>query len=87
MLADGISDPYCRFITPGELAGMKKYDVTGVGLNLGTAEEFERKTGKELPASGAERDATGVSGRRGLQGPEGLRSSTISSDKGLVVKP
>ena len=28
---------------------MKKYDVTGVGLNLGTADEYERKTGRPLP--------------------------------------
>ena len=48
MLADGISDPYCRFITPAELAVMKKYDVTGVGLNLGTADEYVRKTGRQL---------------------------------------
>jgi hypothetical protein len=44
MLARGISDPYSRFISPTEFAGMKKYDVTGVGLNLGTAEEYTRKT-------------------------------------------
>jgi hypothetical protein len=44
MLAQGVSDPYCRFIAPGEFASMKKYDVTGVGLNLGTGEEFVRKT-------------------------------------------
>ena len=44
MLARGLSDPYCRYITPSELAAMKKYDVTGVGLNLGTAEEYVRKT-------------------------------------------
>jgi hypothetical protein len=28
---------------------MRKYDVTGVGLHLGTAEEFVRKTGLRLP--------------------------------------
>lgn len=44
MLARGVSDPYCRFITPEEFATMKKYDVTGVGLNLGTAEEYIKKT-------------------------------------------
>ena len=49
MLTWGVSDPYCRFIPPSELAAMKKYDVTGVGLNLGTAEEFVRKTGRQLP--------------------------------------
>jgi hypothetical protein len=44
MLAQGVSDPYCRFIPPAEFASMKKYDVTGVGLNLGTAEEYTKKT-------------------------------------------
>ena len=28
---------------------MRKYDVTGIGLNLGTAEDFVRKTGVALP--------------------------------------
>lgn len=43
-MAQGVSDPYCRFIEPGEFASMKKYDVTGVGLNLGTGEEYVKKT-------------------------------------------
>ena len=30
-----------------------KYDVTGVGLNLGTGEEFTRKTGLALPSGRA----------------------------------
>ncbi|GLC77777.1 hypothetical protein PLESTB_000957100 [Pleodorina starrii] len=50
MLARGLSDPYCRFIGPSELEAMKKYDVSGVGLNLGTATEYVVKTGNELPA-------------------------------------
>jgi len=49
MLAKGTSDPYTRFITPEEFESMRKYDVTGVGLHLGTAEEFVRKTGLRLP--------------------------------------
>ncbi|KXZ42218.1 hypothetical protein GPECTOR_180g254 [Gonium pectorale] len=50
LLARGLSDPYCRFIGPAELDAMKKYDVSGVGLNLGTANEFVVKTGNDLPA-------------------------------------
>lgn len=46
MMAKGISDPYSRFITPSDFSSMRKYDVSGVGLNLGTAEEFVLKTGK-----------------------------------------
>lgn len=49
MLAKGTSDPYTRFITPEEFDSMRKYDVTGVGLHLGTSEEFVRKTGLQLP--------------------------------------
>ncbi len=49
MLAYGLKDPYSRFITPTEFQAMRKYDVTGVGLNLATAEEFSRKSGMSLP--------------------------------------
>ena len=49
MLAYGLKDPYTRFITPFEFEAMRKYDVTGVGLNLATAEEFTRKSGMQLP--------------------------------------
>ena len=45
MLARGVADPYTRFITPQQLDDMRKYDVTAVGLNLGTAEELKAKTG------------------------------------------
>lgn len=44
MVIYGLKDPYCRFIQPSELASMKKYDITGVGLNLGTAQEYVLKT-------------------------------------------
>lgn len=49
MLAYGLKDPYSRFITPTEFQAMRKYDVTGVGLNLATAEEFTKKSGMSLP--------------------------------------
>ena len=38
-----------RLITPEEFDTMRKYDVTGIGLNLGTAEDFVRKIGVPLP--------------------------------------
>ena len=44
MVREGLRDPYSRFISPDEFAAMLKYDVSGVGLNLGTAEEFVNKT-------------------------------------------
>jgi C-terminal processing protease CtpA/Prc len=50
MLARAVRDPYTRLIPPEEFAAMARYDVTGVGLNLGTAEEYVRKTGRALPA-------------------------------------
>jgi hypothetical protein len=49
MLAYGLNDPYTRFITPQEFQAMRKYDVTGVGLNLATADEFTHKSGLPLP--------------------------------------
>ena len=52
MLAE-LDDPYSRFIPPAEFASMLKYDVSGVGLNLGTAEEFVNKT-VSLAAAGLE---------------------------------
>lgn len=39
-----LRDPYSRFVSPQEFSAMLKYDVSGVGLNLGTAEEFVNKT-------------------------------------------
>ena len=54
MLAFGLNDPYSRFITPEEFQAMRKYDVTGVGLNLATAEEFVRKSGLSLPPHSAD---------------------------------
>ena len=49
MVARGLPDPYCRWVPPSEFAAMKKYDVTGVGLNLGTAEEYVKKTVRHHP--------------------------------------
>lgn len=49
LLATGL-DPFTRFITPEDFLAMRKYDVTGVGLNLAPAEEYERKVGAPLPS-------------------------------------
>lgn len=43
-LLAALRDPYTRFVPPTEFKSMLKYDVSGVGLNLGTAEEFANKT-------------------------------------------
>lgn len=58
MLAYGLKDPYSRFITPSEFEAMRKYDVTGVGLNLATAEEFSRKSGMTLPEDRKDADVS-----------------------------
>lgn len=58
-----LHDPYSRFVTPVEFASMLKYDVSGVGLNLGTAEEFANKTGQQLPAG---REAGSEAGTEGV---------------------
>jgi carboxyl-terminal processing protease len=46
-----LKDPYSRFLTPVEFSGMLKYDITGVGINLGTPEEFVAKSGLSLPSN------------------------------------
>jgi len=56
MLARGLSDPYTRFISPQDFEGMKKYDVTGVGLNLGSREEFVRKVRRDATRGRNEKD-------------------------------
>ncbi len=43
-LLASLRDPYSRFVPPSDFAAMLKYDVSGVGLNLGTAEELANKT-------------------------------------------
>lgn len=40
-----LKDPYSRFLSPDEFASMSKYDISGVGLNLGTLQELQEKTG------------------------------------------
>ena len=51
LLAFSLSDPYSRFLSPEEFAAMARYDITGVGLNLGSAEEYERKVGESPPGA------------------------------------
>jgi carboxyl-terminal processing protease len=46
-----LKDPYSRFLSPEEFSSMVKYDVSGVGLNLGTLEELKVKTGLEPVAA------------------------------------
>ena len=47
MLKRGIpsGDPYTRLLMPDEFERLSKYDVSGVGLNLGTREEYEQRVG------------------------------------------
>ncbi|WIA44148.1 hypothetical protein OEZ86_010486 [Tetradesmus obliquus] len=86
MLAQGVADPYCRFIPPAEFASMKKYDVTGVGLNLGTAEEYTKKTGRALPQSAAAADPNGGVWVVGLsKGSEADRAGMEQGDQLLRV--
>ena len=62
-LSGWVPPPAAALLTPmeppQEFTAMLKYDVTGVGLNLGTGEEFVRKTGMPLPA-GREAEQAGV---------------------------
>ncbi|GAB4819263.1 hypothetical protein N2152v2_006309 [Parachlorella kessleri] len=71
-----LRDPYSRFISPDEFSAMLKYDVSGVGLNLGTAEEFVNKTGIALPGYDPPPMVPLVS----QPGPDSLASSSGASE-------
>ena len=43
MMSKGLKDPYAKLISPDEFSTMQKYDMTGVGLNIGSSEEFYQK--------------------------------------------
>jgi len=62
-----LKDPYSRFISPEEFSAMVKYDVSGVGLNLGTLEELKAKTGLE-PATTTAAATTATSDGAGGRG-------------------
>lgn len=49
MLSRGCRDPYTRYISPLDFSSIGKYDVSGVGLNLGSAQDYVKKTRKVLP--------------------------------------
>lgn len=44
MLSKGLDDPYTRFVTREEFSSLVKYDVSGVGMNVGTADDFVKNT-------------------------------------------
>jgi hypothetical protein len=48
-LARGPADPYTRFIPPEEFKQLTKFDVSGAGVNVVTAEEYQQKIVKALP--------------------------------------
>lgn len=49
MIVLGVGDPYTRYLTRDEFRPMLKYDVSGVGINLGTAEDLETKVRPAMP--------------------------------------
>ena len=46
MIAKGLKDPYAKLISADEFRTMQKYDMTGVGLNVGSSEEFYQKVAR-----------------------------------------
>lgn len=74
-----LRDPYSRFVSPRDFQSMLKYDVSGVGLNLGTAEDLEAKT---VRGQGAGGEAT-PAGRRA--GGEGERPGGKGGEEGAEV--
>jgi len=49
MIAKGLKDPYAKLISADEFRTMQKYDMTGVGLNVGSSEEFYQKVSSKIP--------------------------------------
>jgi len=84
MMDRGLQDPYSRFISPQEFDTMKQYDMTGVGLNLGTAEEFHRKVGKPFPP-GREDAKDGVWVIGIIQGSEAEREGLRQGDEVVAL--
>lgn len=58
LLVDGVGDPYTRFITPQQFEAMGVYDVTGVGMNLGSTDEYSRKVGFDRPVADLDQQAS-----------------------------
>eukprot|EP00803_Ostreobium_quekettii_P000040 evm.model.scf_1739.1 EVM.evm.TU.scf_1739.1 scf_1739:6103-14239(+) len=50
MLARGLRDPYTRLVLPADFDAMRKYDISGIGINVGTADELRQKTATSIPA-------------------------------------
>lgn len=44
MLEKGLNDPYARITPKEEFSKLAKYDMTGVGLNVGSGEEYMQRT-------------------------------------------
>lgn len=49
LLVEGVGDPYTRFVTPQQFEAMSVFDVTGIGLNLGSTDDYSRKVGFDRP--------------------------------------
>ncbi|GMH43501.1 hypothetical protein BSKO_11423 [Bryopsis sp. KO-2023] len=62
MLARGLRDPYSRLIPLEEFDAMRKYDMTGVGLNVGTADDYVKNTASPLPRNSRGTDGIWVMG-------------------------
>ena len=75
-----------RLITPEEFDTMRKYDVTGIGLNLGTAEDFVRKTGVPLPKGQDMSQVRSVEGAISAAAVEQLHPAT-SGRPSLLLLP
>ncbi|XRA95885.1 carboxyl-terminal-processing protease [Pycnococcus provasolii] len=51
MIASGVEDPYTRFFEPDDFTRRlaSKYDVTGIGLNIGSERDFQERVGGDGP--------------------------------------
>lgn len=44
MIVKGLGDPFSRLLTPEQFKRFSVFDITGIGLNLGSADDLIAKT-------------------------------------------
>lgn len=73
-----LSDPYTRLLTPSEMASLRKFDVSGVGLLL-TADTSGALIVATDPAPGTAASRAGIARGDVLQAVDGVDVSTVSA--------
>ena len=88
MLASGVADPYTRFFEPEDFTRRlaSKYDVTGVGLNIGSERDYQERVGGAGPrVDGSLRVVGLVSGSAGDVAGIGQGDEIVAVDGASVL--